>query len=115
MTETGAGDTPLADRPSASPAGEGALDSTYALVERAKTGDRDALDRLFARFLPSLRRSPAKRGFFSARLICMGKELYGQQRAYIQNLLVRPGSVHRFLCSATITPMGQHQSVVFRA
>jgi len=56
MTETGVGDTPLADRPSASPAGEAALDSTGALVERAKTGDREALDRLFARFLPSLRR-----------------------------------------------------------
>ena len=53
MTETGVGDTPLADR--ANPAGD-ALDSTYKLVERAKTGDREALDRLFARFLPSLRR-----------------------------------------------------------
>ena len=31
-------------------------DSTVELVERAKGGDRDALDRLFARFLPSLRR-----------------------------------------------------------
>lgn len=54
MTDTGVGDTPLADR--ASPTGDAALESTYALVERAKTGDRDALDRLFARFLPSLRR-----------------------------------------------------------
>ena len=54
MTETGVGDTPLADR--ASPTGDAALESTYALVERAKTGDREALDRLFARFLPSLRR-----------------------------------------------------------
>jgi RNA polymerase sigma factor (sigma-70 family) len=32
------------------------LDSTVELVARAKGGDRDALDRLFARFLPSLRR-----------------------------------------------------------
>jgi len=56
MTDTGVGDTPLADRPPASPAGEAGLDSTVALVERAKTGDREALDRLFARFLPSLRR-----------------------------------------------------------
>src|SRR5262245_8730510 len=31
-------------------------DSTFDLVERAKSGDRDALDRLFSRFLPSLRR-----------------------------------------------------------
>jgi RNA polymerase sigma-70 factor (ECF subfamily) len=31
-------------------------DSTFELVERAKSGDRDALNRLFARFLPSLRR-----------------------------------------------------------
>ena len=54
MTETGVGDTPLADR--ASPTGDAALESTFALVERAKTGDREALDRLFARFLPSLRR-----------------------------------------------------------
>jgi len=56
MTETGVGDTPLADRPPAGPAGEASLDSTVALVERAKTGDREALDRLFTRFLPSLRR-----------------------------------------------------------
>jgi len=32
------------------------VDSTFELVERAKTGDRDALNRLFMRFLPSLRR-----------------------------------------------------------
>jgi RNA polymerase sigma-70 factor (ECF subfamily) len=55
MTDTGVGDTPLADRP-AGPTGEAGLDSTLALVERAKTGDREALDRLFARFLPALRR-----------------------------------------------------------
>jgi len=32
------------------------LDSTVELVARAKDGDRDALDRLFARFIPPLRR-----------------------------------------------------------
>jgi len=34
----------------------GAVDTTFDLVERAKAGDSDALNRLFARFLPSLRR-----------------------------------------------------------
>ena len=33
-----------------------ALDSTFDLVERAKTGDAEALNRLFTRFLPALRR-----------------------------------------------------------
>jgi RNA polymerase sigma factor (sigma-70 family) len=33
-----------------------AVDSTFELVERAKAGDRDAVDRLFARYLPALRR-----------------------------------------------------------
>jgi RNA polymerase sigma factor (sigma-70 family) len=56
MTETGVGDTPLVDRQPASPAGAPGLDSTFALVERAKTGDREALNHLFTRFLPSLRR-----------------------------------------------------------
>jgi len=32
------------------------LDSTVELVERAKSGDREALDCLFTRFLPALRR-----------------------------------------------------------
>src|SRR5258708_8695110 len=32
------------------------LDTTFDLVERAKSGDDEALNRLFARFLPSLRR-----------------------------------------------------------
>jgi RNA polymerase sigma factor (sigma-70 family) len=35
---------------------EQALDSTFELVEQAKAGDRDAVDRLFARYLPGLRR-----------------------------------------------------------
>jgi RNA polymerase sigma factor (sigma-70 family) len=34
----------------------GAVDTTFDLVERAKQGDSDALNHLFARFLPSLRR-----------------------------------------------------------
>ena len=55
MTETGVGDTPLVDRQPASPEAPG-LDSTFALVERAKGGDREALDQLIARFLPALRR-----------------------------------------------------------
>jgi RNA polymerase sigma-70 factor (ECF subfamily) len=37
-------------------AGRVAVDSTVDLVERAKAGDSDAVNRLFARFLPSLRR-----------------------------------------------------------
>ena len=56
MTDTGVGDTPLADRQPATPAGEAGLDSTFVLVERAKAGDRDALDGLMARYLPALRR-----------------------------------------------------------
>jgi len=56
MTETGVGDTPLADRQPDPASGAQGLDSTYALVERAKTGDREALNDLFARYLPSLRR-----------------------------------------------------------
>ena len=35
---------------------ESPLDKTIDLVERAKSGDADALDRLFARFMPPLRR-----------------------------------------------------------
>ena len=34
----------------------GAVDTTFDLVERAKAGDDDALNHLFARYLPSLRR-----------------------------------------------------------
>jgi RNA polymerase sigma-70 factor (ECF subfamily) len=37
-------------------AAQPALDSTFELVEQAKSGDREALDRLFARYLPTLRR-----------------------------------------------------------
>jgi RNA polymerase sigma-70 factor, ECF subfamily len=40
--------------PAASP--QPGLDTTFDLVERAKAGDADALNRLFTRFLPPLRR-----------------------------------------------------------
>jgi len=46
MDDTGFGHTPIAD----------AMDTTFDLVERAKAGDDESLNRLFARFLPSLRR-----------------------------------------------------------
>src|ERR1041384_3681029 len=38
------------------PMDDARFDSTLDLVERAKTGDADALNRLFTRFLPALRR-----------------------------------------------------------
>lgn len=38
------------------PVREPTVDTTLDLVERAKSGDRDAVNLLFARFLPSLRR-----------------------------------------------------------
>jgi RNA polymerase sigma factor (sigma-70 family) len=38
------------------PAGVPRLDSTFNLVEQAQSGDAEALNQLFARFLPSLRR-----------------------------------------------------------
>ena len=44
------------DGPPVSSAVPGALDSTLELVRQAKSGDQDALDRLFSRCLPSLRR-----------------------------------------------------------
>jgi len=47
---------PPANRPTAPTMTPPSADSTVELVERAKAGDRDALDRLFARFLPGLRR-----------------------------------------------------------
>ncbi len=42
--------------PHAATSVQGGMDTTFDLVERAKAGDRESLDRLFARFLPSLRR-----------------------------------------------------------
>ena len=55
MNEPGASGTPIADgRPAT--AGPAGVDSTWDLVDRAKRGDREAVDRLFGRYLPSLRR-----------------------------------------------------------
>jgi RNA polymerase sigma-70 factor, ECF subfamily len=54
MEKPRAADAPPADAPTAST--QPGLDSTFDLVERAKTGDADALNRLFTRFLPPLRR-----------------------------------------------------------
>jgi RNA polymerase sigma-70 factor, ECF subfamily len=56
MDDTCVGDTPLVERQPADKAGQLGVDSTFDLVERAKSGDSDALNRLFARYLPSLRR-----------------------------------------------------------
>ena len=47
---------PPANRPIAPTMTPPSADSTVELVERAKAGDHEALDRLFARFLPGLRR-----------------------------------------------------------
>ena len=52
MDNSRAGDAPLVETPGPQPE----LDSTFDLVERAKRGDADALNRLFARFMPALRR-----------------------------------------------------------
>ena len=54
MDEPRAGDAPLAH--GRVPPVEAGLESTFDLVERAKRGDQAALNRLYARFLPSLRR-----------------------------------------------------------
>jgi RNA polymerase sigma factor (sigma-70 family) len=43
----------MSDRP---PGGASRVDSTFELVEKAKSGDSEALDRIFARYLPALRR-----------------------------------------------------------
>src|SRR5262249_59009205 len=50
------GNKPVEFRPPLASIGQAGVDSTYELVERAKSGDDDALNRLFARYLPSLRR-----------------------------------------------------------
>lgn len=56
MEDSRAGHTPLgAARPVLTP-GQPGLNSTFDLVERAKSGDDEALNQLFARYLPSLRR-----------------------------------------------------------
>jgi RNA polymerase sigma-70 factor (ECF subfamily) len=56
MDDTRVGDTPLAERSRTATGGQIGLDSTFDLVEQAKSGDKEALNRLFARFLPTLRR-----------------------------------------------------------
>jgi RNA polymerase sigma-70 factor, ECF subfamily len=48
--------TPVPGDHAAAPPGPLGLESTFDLVERAKSGDGDALNQLFARYLPSLRR-----------------------------------------------------------
>jgi RNA polymerase sigma-70 factor, ECF subfamily len=58
MDDHRAGDKPFDFRQRGPAVGQPApaLDTTYELVERAKSGDDEALNRLFARYLPSLRR-----------------------------------------------------------
>jgi RNA polymerase sigma-70 factor (ECF subfamily) len=56
MDNTRVGDTPIVDGRPADPPAYTGVDSTFDLVERAKSGDDEALNRLFARYLPSLRR-----------------------------------------------------------
>lgn len=54
MDNPRAGDAPFIDGATAS--AQRGLDSTFDLVERAKTGDSEALNALFTRFMPALRR-----------------------------------------------------------
>ncbi|HEY3042936.1 MAG TPA: sigma-70 family RNA polymerase sigma factor [Vicinamibacterales bacterium] len=56
MDDPRVGDAPLGDSRLADTSGLPGVESTFDLVERAKKGDREALNQLFARFLPALRR-----------------------------------------------------------
>jgi RNA polymerase sigma-70 factor (ECF subfamily) len=56
MDDPSAGDVPPVDGRPAANSGQPGLDTTFDLVERAKSGDREALDTLFTRYLPALRR-----------------------------------------------------------
>ena len=56
MDDSRVGDAPLADDRPATPAAQPGVDSTFDLVQQAKAGDREAVNRLFARHLPALRR-----------------------------------------------------------
>jgi RNA polymerase sigma-70 factor (ECF subfamily) len=56
MDDTRVGHTPIADATPTDVLGQPGVDSTFDLVERAKSGDDEALNRLFARCMPSLRR-----------------------------------------------------------
>jgi RNA polymerase sigma-70 factor, ECF subfamily len=55
MDDPLAADLPDAGQPLSSD-GQPAVHSTFDLIEQAKAGDRDALNRLFARYIPTLRR-----------------------------------------------------------
>ena len=56
MDDHRAGDKPMGFGAPVATVGAAGLDTTFDLVERAKSGDDEALNRLFARYLPSLRR-----------------------------------------------------------
>jgi RNA polymerase sigma factor (sigma-70 family) len=56
MDDSGFGQTPIADANRPGSSVQSSMDTTFDLVERAKSGDDDALNRLFTRYLPSLRR-----------------------------------------------------------
>lgn len=56
MDDSRVGDALAPDRRPPTSAAQPGLDSTFDLVQRAKEGDRDAIDRIFARHLPALRR-----------------------------------------------------------
>ena len=56
MDDTRVGHTPMDEGQPADSGELSGLDSTFDLVQRIKSGDDEALNRLFARFLPSLRR-----------------------------------------------------------
>jgi len=56
MDDSRVGDALPPDRRPPTSAAQPGLDSTFDLVHRAKAGDREAVDRLFARHLPALRR-----------------------------------------------------------
>lgn len=56
MDDSRVGDAFSPDRRPPTSAAQPGLDSTFDLVQRAKAGDRDAVDRIFARHLPALRR-----------------------------------------------------------
>ena len=56
MDDSRVGDALPPDRRPPTSAAQPGLDSTFDLVQRAKAGDREAVDRIFARHLPALRR-----------------------------------------------------------
>ena len=56
MDNSRGGHVPATDSHVGTASAQPGVDSTFDLVQRAKAGDRDAVDRLFARHLPPLRR-----------------------------------------------------------